>query len=173
MNFLDLNSGRPRLNAFATTGGGGDANKPAQLNASGTWPVAMIPTGIPVANIDGAAGEDKKAVAVGSDVTAGQYVNLYDDAGTLKCRPADNSNNQPAHGFVKDSVTAGSNVDVWFDGENGNVTPTTVGAEQFLGTSGAITETVPSSSGELVQRLGVALSLSAMETEIAEPIAIA
>ena len=92
------------------------------------------------------------------DLSAGDFVNIFDDGGTVKVRKADASANKPAHGYVLDNVSAGSNVTVYFYGLNDKLSGLTVGKYYFLSitTPGKVTDTAPITY--LKQRLGFAIS---------------
>ena len=85
-------------------------------------------------------------------VAVNDLVYLADDAGTLKCFKADNSANA-AEGFVKS--LDGANAVVVMTPEKAAIT-SGIAAESvlYLGTAGGITETAPSTSGEIIQKVG-------------------
>lgn len=86
-------------------------------------------------------------------------VNIFDDSGTSKIRKADASNNRRAHGFISSNITSGSSGTVYFTGEIiSGLTSKTPGIEQYLSdiTPGTMTETPPSTSGYIVQEIGIA-----------------
>lgn len=132
--------------------GAGDAGKVAQLDAAGKWDISMMPTGV---------GAEVVVAASSENLTAGNWVNLYNNAGTINVRKADATTNaKPAHGFVLANVTSPANATVYLiSGQNSATSGKTVGAKQWLDTTaGASTETAPSASGNIVQLLGVATS---------------
>ena len=103
------------------------------------------------------------------NLTAGDYVNTFNDAGTLKARLATATTaTKPASGYVNDTVTAGNTVTVFRDGINPNVSGLTVGDLQFLSdtTPGGVTAIKPSAGSSFIQQLGEALSATTMEVEI-------
>lgn len=114
---------------------------------------------------------DNKNVPTFEDLTSGDYVNLFDDGGVVKARKADNSNNRPAHGYVKDSVVAPANVTIYFEAANANLAGLTKGSRQYLGTVGGTIEapldpTLLANDGKLHQLLGVAISDTEVNTDI-------
>lgn len=120
---------------------------------------------------------DNKNVPSFEDLASGDYVNLFDDGGTIKARKADNSNGRPAHGFVKDTVVAPANVTVYFEGANANLSGLSIGARYYLGTVGAPTGTpldpaAPVDDGKLHQFLGVAISITEINTDIEDCITL-
>jgi hypothetical protein len=72
------------------------------------------------------------------------------------------------------TVTSGNNVDVYFEGTNTQLTGLTGGAMYFLSTTaGGVTSTAPSASGNVVQKLGRALSATEINFEPSDPIVLA
>lgn len=114
---------------------------------------------------------DTSTLPTSQNLAAGDYVNLYDNGGTLTARLADNSNGRPAHGFVNAATTSPANAIVIFEGANANRTGLTPGARQYLGTAGQSTET-PVTTGTH-QFLGVAVSATSINTDISEEITYA
>lgn len=103
--------------------------------------------------------------AVASEtLSSGNMVNLWNDGGTLKVRKANATDNtKPCDGFVIGSVTSGASGSVFVVGglSVGLFSGLTIGDEIYLSTTaGAITATAPSTSGNIVQRLGKAVSAS-------------
>ena len=137
--------------------GATDAGKIVALDTSGKLDNSVLPTGV---------GDETKIVPAYEDLSAGDFVNFFDDAGTVKVRKADASTSgKYADGFVLTAVTTGNNATVYLSGINNQLTGLTGGSYYYLSASipGAGTTTPPSGSGEVVQRLGKALSA----TEIA------
>ena len=63
--------------------------------------------------------KDSNMVIASEALTAGDFVNIWDDLGIPKVRKATASNVQrPAHGFVLDTVIAGDTVEVLAEGTN-------------------------------------------------------
>ncbi len=99
-------------------------------------------------------------IEAGEYLWAGDWVNLYDDSGTLKVRKADaTAEGKRAHGFVLAAVSAGSGAVLCTSGVNNQISGLTLGADYWLATTaGAETATAPTGSGNVSQRLGIALS---------------
>jgi hypothetical protein len=153
---LQLVSGVPtEVTAVDTSAGAGDAGKIVALDAAGLLASSMMPAGFG-ANVD--------TIASSENLSAGDFVNIYDNAGTINVRKADADNGRPAHGFVKAAVVSPANATVYGLGElNDQVSGLTVGADYFLSTTaGGVTTTAPSSSGAYVQFLGRAKSATAL-----------
>lgn len=101
----------------------------------------------------------------------GRFVNIYDDAGQSKCRPADNESGHPAHGFILESADMGEKVPVFTTGANDRLEGLLPGIEYFLGTNGSVVTTPPGAgSGYLLQPLGVATSDIALAVNIGEAV---
>lgn len=137
---------------ITTSAGAGDASKIPQTDSAGKLDISLMPTGV---------GAEVVVAASSENLTAGNWVNLYNNAGTINVRKADATTNaKPAHGFVLANVTSPANATVYLiSGQNSATSGKTVGAKQWLDTTaGASTETAPSASGNIVQLLGVATS---------------
>jgi len=99
-------------------------------------------------------------VVAGATLTAGQWVNIYNNAGAANCRPADSTDNtKPAQGFVLTSYASSSTATVYLAGVNtaipvGSYVAADVGKPVFLSTSGGTTLTPPSTTGNLLQQVG-------------------
>jgi hypothetical protein len=144
-------NGHPiEVEATVTSAGAGDSGKIPALNTSGEIDETMIPASV---------GANSFSLTASESLTAGP-VNLFDDAGTLKMRKADATDNgKPANGFVKGSVTSGASGTFYYSGILSGLSSLTLGARYFLSTTaGDVTTTVPTGSGNIVQFLGVAKS---------------
>lgn len=100
------------------------------------------------------------SVVAGATLTAGQWVNIYNNAGTANVRPADMTDNtKPAHGFVLSGYASSATATVYLGGPNtavpvGSYVAADVGKPVFLSTSGGTTLTPPSTTGNLLQQVG-------------------
>jgi hypothetical protein len=130
--------------------GSANAGEIPALDATGRLDQTMMPVGI---------GPDVAKIQADENLAAGDFINIFNDGGTAKVRKADASTaGKQAHGYVLDSATSGTMATVFFEGHNTSVTGATPGPV-FLGTTaGAFQATAPSGSGQIVQRLGVAIS---------------
>ena len=70
---------------------------------------SVLPTGV---------GPDIKIMEAAEALSAGDYINIFDDGGTEKARLADRSNGREAHGFVKSAFAMGAMATVFFEGAN-------------------------------------------------------
>ena len=153
------------VEGLAASAGAGDAGKIPALDSAGKLDNSMMPTGI---------GADTSLIIASENLAAGDLVNIYDNAGTANCRKADATTaGKEAHGFVLATVTSGSNATVYFEGANDQVTGATVGVQFLSATAGASTATAPSTSGNIVQKVGIATSATSINFEAGNPITLA
>lgn len=166
--YLSLNNGRiQEVQATVASTGAADDGKLVALDATGKLDNSVLPVGI---------GADTANVVASEALAAGDYVNIWNDAGTPKARKADASTaGKEAVGFVLTAVSAGGTASIYFEGQNTQVTGKTPGARQYLSatTPGATAETPPSGSGNVVQLVGVATSATAISTEIGDGVILA
>ena len=100
------------------------------------------------------------SVVAGATLTAGQWVNVYNNAGTANVRPADMTDNtKPAQGFVLAGYASSATATVYLAGTNtvipvGTYVAADVGKPVFLSTSGGTTLTAPATTGNLLQQVG-------------------
>lgn len=148
--------------ALDTSSGAGDATRVPALDANGKLAVGFMPTGV---------GVDTVAVTTSEVLSAGDFVNLWNSTG-IKARKADATTvGKEAHGFVIAGFGSGASATVYLSGENTAVSGLTVGAMQFLSaTAGGRTETAPTTATQVVQRLGVAISATAIAFKPTAPI---
>lgn len=143
-----------------TSGGAADAGKIPALNAEGKIDPSMYEAGA----------DQTMPVPASEAIGAGKFVNLWSDAGTLKARLADNSNNRPAHGFVKVAAGLAETATVFpLDAINTALTGLTVGEVYFLGTAGGVItpalDAATAATGSIDQKLGVATSATELATD--------
>jgi hypothetical protein len=165
--FLRLLSGViSELEALITSAGAGDAGKIPALDATGKLDNSFMPVGI---------GADSKILPASENLAAGDLVNVWNDSGTAKARKADATTaGKEANGFVLSAVTLGNNATVYFDGTDTQLSSLTPGVVYYLATTaGGVTDTPPSGSGNVLQRVGRALSATELTFEPGEPITLA
>lgn len=164
--YMNLVNGKRALGKSKQVSAGvADAGEIVALNSDGLIDATML--------------QDIDVTALPSfeDLSSGDYINLFDDGGVVKARKADNSNNRPAHGYVKETVTAPAVVSVFFEGANANLSGLTKGARIYLGTTGDVTETPldptnPLDDGKIHQLLGWAISDTEVNTDIQDCITL-
>jgi hypothetical protein len=134
-------------NASATAAAG----KLAKLDGTGRLSADMMPVGL---------GADTASIVASEALSAGNWVNVWNDTGTPKVRKADaTTSGKEADGFVLAAVDSAATALVYFEGSNTQKTGLTIGARYYLNTTaGGEVATAPSASGNVVQYLGRAVS---------------
>ena len=153
-------------NGKVISAGAADSGKLAALDASGRLDTTVMPPGI---------GADTASITASEALAAGDLVNIWNNAGTANARKADGSTSgKEAHGFVLSAVSNGAAATVYFEGTNTQCTGLTPGG-QFLsaGTPGKSVAAAPSASGNVVQRVGFAISATAMNFPSQPPVVLA
>lgn len=162
--YLAIGSGgmKEEVEGLISSAGAEDAGKIPALDAGGKISQTMMPTGV---------GPDTKTLTASEALAGGDFINIWNDSGTVKMRKADaTTSGKPAHGFVKDAVESAASGIAYLDGMNDQLSSLTLGADYFLSTTpGGVTATPPSSTGNIVQYLGTAMSATEITTEFGEP----
>lgn len=141
------------------------ANRLVKLDGSGRLDATVMPVGI---------GADTAIIAASEALSAGDFVNIWDNGGVAKVRKADASSaGKEAHGFVTAAVSNGANATVYFEGTNSNVSGQTAGAVFLSSTPGKATSIAPTAAGQVVQRIGFAISATAVNFQSQPPILLA
>ena len=145
--------------------GAANAGDIVALDDSGRIDNSMMPVGI---------GADTAAITASENLAAGDWVNVWDSAGSFRVRKADATTaGKEAHGFVLSAVTSGNPATVYFEGTNTQVSGQTPGPVYLQTTAGTGGPTAPSASGNLVQQVGVALSATSVNFERGTPVVLA
>lgn len=150
------------VEGLVTSAGAGDAGKFPALDSTGRLDTTVMPVGV---------GQDAASIQASENLTAGDFVNLHNSGGA-RVRKADASNGREAHGFVLAAATTGNNATVFFEGRNTALSSLSPGARYFLSgtTAGAATATAPTTSGQIVQPVGVAVSATEIDFEKCLPV---
>lgn len=152
------------VNSKTTSAGAGDSGKVVALDGSGRIDSTMMPVGI---------GADTQTVTTSEAIASGDLVNIWDNSGA-KCRKADATvAGKEAHGFVLVGVGSGAGAIVFFEGSNTAMAGLTPGVQFLSTTAGTATATAPSGSGNVVQRVGFAVSATTMNFQSGVPIVLA
>ena len=167
--FLNLTSGQvSQESAINVSAGVGDAAKIAKLDSAGKFDITMMPAGV---------GSEARSIISSENLTAGNAVNVYNNAGTLNVRKADGAAaGKPADGFVIANVTSPAAATVYLEEATiSGLSGFTPGADVFLDvtTPGLITATVPVGAGKVAQLLGKALSATEVLFRRGVPITLA
>lgn len=155
------------VEGLVISSGAGDAGKIPALDTSGRMDTSMMPVGM---------GADTISIVAYEALAAGDFVNIFDDSGTVKARKAiANTTGKEANGFVLSSVSIGASATVYFAGTNTALSGLTIGAQYFLSSSaaGAITATAPTTSGGIVQKVGRAASATSINFQPSDYIVLA
>lgn len=148
-----------------TTAGAGDANKIIETNAQGVLDATMLPPGV---------GANTVAIITSEALSAGDWVNIYNNAGATNCRRADNNVGKEVWGFVLGSFASAASATVYLAGLNNQVTGQTLGAKIYLsGTPGAgsATPTV-AAAGKIHQVIGKAITATSVAFDYVEPVSL-
>jgi hypothetical protein len=167
MPYLNLNSAGQLAEKNFTVQSTGTANAGdgVGLDTSGKLDASVMPVGI------GA----NTTIAIASEALAsGDWVNFWNNSGTLSVRKADASGGygKKADGFVLSGVSSGQNATVYKGGDNTALSGLTPGTVYFLSaaTPGSVAIAPPSTTGQLWQILGKAVSTTAISYQRTEPI---
>lgn len=147
-----------------TSAGAANAGDIPALGEDGRLDNSMMPTGI---------GADTTSCLASEGLAAGDEVNLWNDAGTMKARKADASTTGKASdGFVQAAVTSGATATVYHEGTNTQKSGLTAGLDYYLSAStpGGVVSTSPSTAGQVSQYIGKATSTTSLSYEGARPI---
>ena len=148
-----------------SSAGAANAGDLVALDDTGHISSDMMPVGI---------GADTASIQASENLAAGNWVNVWDSAGSFRVRKADATTaGKEAHGFVLSAVTSGNPATVYFEGTNTQVTGQTPGPVYLQTTAGAGGATIPSASGNVVQQVGVAVSATAVNFERGVPVVLA
>lgn len=160
--FLQLVGSTPTVKeAKQTSSGLADAGRILALDDTGHIHISVLPTGIAA---------DIELIEASENLSSGNFVNIWNDGGAAKVRRADGSMaGKHAHGFVIESVSPGQPANVYFEGRNPHLSGLTPG-DVFLSatTPGEVTRAAPTGSGQVVQKLGVAVSPTSVNVEIGQ-----
>lgn len=152
------------VNGKASSAGVGDANKLVALDGAGRIDNTMMPAGI---------GADTASIITSEALAASDFVNIWNSTGA-KVRKADATvAGKEAHGFVLAGAAAGAPATVYFEGTNTGVTGQTPGPVFLSTTAGLATATAPSAAGNVVQRIGFAVSATAVNFQSQTPVTLA
>jgi hypothetical protein len=149
-----------------SSAGVADAGKGVALDSTGKIDTSMMPVGV---------GAENDLIPCTENLAAGDIVNIYASSGA-KCRKADATvSGKEANGFVLAAFTSGQTATVYRPSQsNTQRTGLTPGAKQYLSTTaGGLTETPPSTSGNVIQEVGVAISATVLDFNPKLPIVLA
>jgi hypothetical protein len=150
-----------QITPITSSTGASDAGQVIAANSQGKLDVSLLPEGL---------GPDTVSAVAAETLSAGAFVNLFNDDGVFSARLADNSNGREANGFVLAAFDTADEATVYQLGEvNGGRTGLTLGAKYWLGTTGGVIavpldEEDEDNVGFLSQYLGKAKSATELVT---------
>lgn len=151
--------------ATVVSAGAGNAGDIPALDSTGRIDPSMMPVGI---------GADTQQIQASEALAAGDFVNVWNSAGSPRVRKADaTAAGKHAHGYVLAAVASAAQATVYFEATNTQVTGQTAGDVFLSTTPGLASSTAPSTSGNVVQRIGVATTATTVNFEAAQPVVIA
>lgn len=163
-NYLEVNASGQVAERSGTEVGGtaGQAGDIVQLDPAGRLDNSVLPVGV---------GADVSNLTAFETLAAGDYVNVFDDAGTPSVRLADRTNGRQADGFVVAAFVAATVAEVFHEGTNTGLLGLTSGQQLFLDVAGAAVTAAPAAvTGEILQALGAATSPTTAAFEASNPI---
>jgi hypothetical protein len=160
-----LNGKMKQVFAIITSAGAGDSGKIPALDAAGKLDNSFMPAGI---------GANTVSAVTSENLTAGDFVNIYDNAAVMTIRKADNSTNREAWGYVTAATTSPASATVYRLGTtNGSRTGLTAGLSYWLGVTGGVIATPldpVTQTGKMCQFLGIAKSTTELVTAELDPV---
>ena len=160
--YIRLNNGVPtETEATTQSTGATEAGRIIAANANGHLDETWLPPGI---------GADVAIIQASENLSAGDLVSVFDDAGTFKVRKADASTTgKRADGFVLASVTSGQNATVYAEGTIVGLTGVTAGKLYLSDTTpGGFSATPPVGAGKIVQCIGFGTSATTINFDRGE-----
>jgi len=163
-----LNGDIVEIEVLITSAGAADVGKLIGLDANGEIPASMLPSSV--------IGTEQKILAASEALAAGDFVNIWDDAGATKARLADASAgmSKKADGYVLAAVILGANATVYLDGTNTQSAGLTGGTDYYLSntTPGKLMAAPPTTATHIIQIVGKALSATEISFKSDRPITI-
>lgn len=162
MKILFLNNGRPaNFNPITVSAGATDAGKVFQTDASGKIDITFLPNNI---------GPDAVSIVASEALVAGDFVNIYSNAGVANVRKAiATSDNMRAYGYVQAAVVSLASATVFFDDTNAAQSGMVAGPQWLSDTvAGKTVGTPPSAVGTISQEIGVAVSATSVHVRFGE-----
>ena len=166
--FIRQDGGRLKEHAATVVSTGvTEAGDIVALDETGKLDESLMPVGV---------GAEVKVLPASGALTAGDFVNIFDDSGTLKVRKAiADAPGKEAHGFVEDGFADTTDATVYCVGINDQLSALTGGPRMYLSatSAGDVTATAPTGTGEVVQMVGWRLSATEVSFQPQAPIELA
>ena len=162
--YLTTDSGGNYVEVAATqaSAGVGSAGQIPALNAQGLIDNSMLPAvqtqTNPLTTV---------SLTASQTLPTGCLVSIFTNGGAANVCAADAATDKLAHGFSLSSASAGAQIQVAIgNGLNPNLSSLTPGSTYYLGNGGAYVLTPSTQTGALLQFVGVALSATAIYTQL-------
>jgi len=140
--------------ATVVSSGAGNAGDIVALDTGGKLDITVLPSGL---------GPEVQSIATSESLSAGDFVNIWNNTGTASVRKADaTTTGKPADGFVLAGASFPGTVTVYFEGINNQVTGLTIGTQWLSTTAGLPTATRPTATGNVQQPIGTSTSATSM-----------
>ena len=153
------------VNATTASTGAASSAKVVALDSTGRIDQSMMPVGVAA---------DIQLIVASEALNAGDYVNIWSNAGAFNVRKADATvAGKEAHGFVISAVASAATATVYFEGSNTAVTGQTPGNVFLSTTPGAGSAAAPTAAGNVVQRIGFATTSTSVNFQSQPPIVLA
>ena len=157
---LNTDGSLQEITPITTSGGAGSSGLIPALNASGVWDISFMPSGL---------GTDTTTATASETITAGAFVNMWNNGGVQSVRNAIAADNtKPANGFCLNGYSTGNTATVYLGGPNtlvplGTFVVANCGKKVYLSptVSGGCTLTIPTTTGQIAQVLGTIESVGA------------
>lgn len=152
--FLSLVGGVPtQVAAVESSSGSGSEGNIVALNSSGQIDPTML------------ASTGAQTFTASEAIAAGALISIWNSTGVLKIRNADNTSSaKQADGFAPAAITSGATgTAVIGEGYITGLSGLTIGTRYFLGAAGAVTATAPTTTGGIVQSVGIADTTASLE----------
>lgn len=157
---LNTNGTQQEYSGVTTSAGAGSSGEIPALDSAGKLDVTMMPVGF---------GQDAITATAAEALSAGDFVYFNGSGGVLKADATAIA--KQARGYVIAAVANAATATVYFDDSNTSVTGLTPGSTYYLSaTSGGITTTPTTTTGQIVQEVGFATTATLLRVNIQEPV---
>lgn len=152
--------------------------KDGKTITSNVAPVTSVEHNVVVVSGDGTStnpigtNTDTAIITTSEILSAGDWVNVWDSAGAKVRKASASAQGKEAHGFVLSSFGVGVSATVYFEGSNTAVTGQTAGVVFLSVVDGLGTTTAPAAIGNVVQRIGFAVSTTSVNFDSQQPITL-
>lgn len=157
---LNTNGTQVEYSGIITSLGATSAGEIPALDSAGKLDITTMPVGF---------GQDAVTAVAAEALSAGDLVYFNASGAVLKADATAIA--KQARGYVTVAVANAANATVFFDDSNTALTGLTPGLTYYLSvTSGGVTSTPTTTSGQIVQEIGFAASATTLRVNIQEPI---